>query len=72
MSVWNLQLARASMLHLDQQVQLFLKRVLWRTKSPANRINVLTRVDIADSNLQVCQELLKDLLLYFTIAWYLY
>ena len=36
----HLQPARNSTILLDQQVQLFLKWLLGRTKAPANRINV--------------------------------
>ena len=58
---WNLQLTRASMLHMDQQVHPFLKWLRWRTNPPTNRINTLTRFNLADATLQACQELLKAL-----------
>ena len=51
MSTWHLLSARASMIHLYQQVQPFLKWIQGRTKSPTNRVNALTSVDLKDATL---------------------
>ena len=55
--------ARVSKLHLYQEVHPFLKWILGRTKAPYHRINPLTSVNLADTTLQACQEVLKDSLL---------
>ena len=57
------------MLHLDQQVQPLLKWIQGRTKSPANTINALTRVELADTILQDCQDLLRTPLLSPKSPW---
>ena len=43
-----MQSKRASTLHLDQQVQPFLKWLQGHTKDPGNRINALTSNDLTD------------------------
>ena len=67
-SAWHLQSARASKMHLEQQVQLFPKWLWGRTKAPANSINELTRVDLADTPLMAGQDLLKSPFLFPTSA----
>ena len=71
MSAWNLQLARASTLHLDQQVQPVLKWLQGQTQDPTNRINTLTRADLVDATTQAYQELPKAPFLYPTSDWHL-
>ena len=62
-------MAKASILHLNQQVQPLLKWIHWRTKDPANRIKALIRVNIADITLQVFQYILNYPFLPPTSAW---
>ena len=57
----HLLLERAFTLHLEKQVQMFLDCLRGQTKDPANMINALTRIDIADATLKTLQELLKSL-----------
>ena len=52
MSAWHLQSAKDSMLHLDQQVQTFLKCIRGKTKDPTNKINALTSVNLVDATPQ--------------------
>ena len=59
------------MFHLDQQVQPFLKWIQGNTKSPANRINKISRVDLVDATLKPFQEILNTPFLYYRSAWHL-
>ena len=70
-SSWHLQLASYSRLHLDQQIQLFLKLLWRRTNASPNRVNLLTRVDLVDATLQDRQELLKAPLLSSIRGWHM-
>ena len=54
--------ARASTLHLKQQVQMFLEWLWGQTKYPVNMINALRSFDLVDATLQALQDLLKGLL----------
>ena len=70
-SAWHLQSAKDTTLHLNQQIQPFLKWLWGRKKSPANRINTLTSVNLSDTNLQTCQELLSAPFLSTMSTWHL-
>ena len=71
MSNWHLQLARLSTLQPEKQVEPFLKWLCGRSEAPAKRINLPTSVDLSDTTLLVCQELLKAPFLLPTSAWFL-
>ena len=71
-SVWHLQLATTTMLHLDEQIQPFLKWIWGLTKAPTKRFNGLTIINLEETTLQNCQELLKAPFLSPKRAWHLY
>ena len=57
------------MLHLNQNVQLFLKYLRGRTKASTNKINALKCINLSDATLQACQEIINPPLLTFTSVW---
>ena len=58
-------------MHLDQQVNPFIKWLRGWIKPHGNIINTLTRVELMDATLQDCQELLKDPFLSLMSNWHL-
>ena len=68
---WHLQSEKAFIMHLDKQVQPFLKWIWGRTKAPTNRMNRLISINLLDPTIQTYQELLKAQLIFSTRALHL-
>ena len=70
-SSWHLQLARVSTVHMDQNIQPFLKGHWRQTRAHGNIIKSLTRVNVTHATLQSYQDLINTPLMYPTSDWHL-